>query len=100
MPEGIEVEYYRIGALQALGRTISSVAAEDNYYLKGETSSEELCSFLVGDVFTAARRIGKLLLLDSENGVTLGLRFGMTGRLLVDNVSSIDYLEYSGQRLP
>ena len=98
MPEGIEVEYYRIGALQALGRTISSVAAEDNYYLKGETSSEELCSFLVGDAFTAARRIGKLLLLDSKGGVTLGLRFGMTGRLLVDNVSSIDHLEYSSTR--
>ena len=98
MPEGIEVEYYRISALQALGRRISNVTAEDNFFLKGETNREELCTFLIDDKFTAARRIGKLLLLDSENGVTLGLRFGMTGRLLVDNVSSIDYLEYSSAR--
>ena len=34
---------------------------------------------LVGRSFTAARRRGKLLLLDTDGGPTLGLRFGMTG---------------------
>jgi formamidopyrimidine-DNA glycosylase len=45
-----------------------------------------------------ARRIGKLLLLDTDGGVTLGLRFGMTGRLLVDGVAGVDELEYSSVR--
>ena len=98
MPEGIEVEYYRKTALRALRRTIKLVTANDRYFLKGETESEELQSFLLQDEFVAARRVGKLLLLDTKHGLTLGIRFGMTGRLLVDNYSAIDYLEYSSLR--
>ncbi len=98
MPEGIEVEYYRTTALRALRRTIKVVTANDRYFLKGETKSEELQSFLLQDEFVAARRVGKLLLLDTKHGMTLGIRFGMTGRLLVDGYSAIDYLEYSTMR--
>lgn len=47
----------------------------------------------------AARRIGKLLLLDtSDGGPVVGLRFGMTGRLVVDGVSGVDDLIYSSRR--
>ena len=44
------------------------------------------------------RRIGKLLLVDLHGAPTLGLRFGMTGRLLVDGVAAIDALEYGPAR--
>jgi hypothetical protein len=53
-----------------------------------------------GRTLTGARRIGKLLLLDLDGGDTvLGLRFGMTGRLLMDGDLAIDRLEYSSRRL-
>jgi formamidopyrimidine-DNA glycosylase len=49
----------------------------------------------------AARRRGKLLLLDTDVGSTLGLRFGMTGVLGLDGIDGVDRLEYaSGRRDP
>ena len=54
---------------------------------------------VVGRRFTAARRIGKLLLLDtSGGGPVVGLRFGMTGVLLVDGSRGVDELLYSSMR--
>jgi formamidopyrimidine-DNA glycosylase len=54
---------------------------------------------LRGRSFTAARRIGKLLLLDvSDGGPTLGLHFGMSGRLLVDGAAGVDDLMYASNR--
>jgi formamidopyrimidine-DNA glycosylase len=47
-----------------------------------------------GRTFTAARRRGKLLLLDSRDGPTLGVRFGMTGGIVVDDVEKLDRLRY------
>src|SRR5206468_7393996 len=42
---------------------------------------------------------GKLLLLDTDaGGPVLGLRFGMTGRLLVDSRAAIERLEYGSAR--
>lgn len=61
-------------------------------------TAEGLARALEGWAFTAARRIGKLLLLDTDGGPTLGLRFGMTGRLLVDGAAGVDRLEYSSLR--
>jgi len=65
-----------------------------------------LTDALVGRRLTAARRIGKLLLLDtgpsaprrSGAGPVIGLRFGMTGRLLVDDVPGVEELRYSSVR--
>ena len=57
-----------------------------------------LADALVGRAFVDARRIGKLLLLDTDGGLTLGLRFGMTGRLMVDGELGIDDLQYSSVR--
>src|SRR5204862_5813961 len=52
-----------------------------------------------GRHFLAARRTGKRLMLDtSGGGPVLGLRFGMTGRLLVDGSAGIEKLEYSSNR--
>ncbi len=99
MPEGVEIEIYRVGAEAALDREITSIETPDSWFLKGGATPEAVRDALVGEHFVAARRRGKLLILDgADDGVRLGLRFGMTGRLIVDDEASIDYLEYSSQR--
>jgi formamidopyrimidine-DNA glycosylase len=113
MPELAEVEAYRSLAETALHRQIARVAAPDSWYLKGGLDAGSISSVLVGRTFVAARRIGKLLLLDTDapdkpeapdaepgsvTGPTLGLRFGMTGRLLVDDRLGVDRLLYSSNR--
>ncbi len=52
----------------------------------------------VGRQFVVARRIGKLLLLDMDDGGVLGLRFGMTGRLVLDDRAGVDDLQYASSR--
>jgi formamidopyrimidine-DNA glycosylase len=97
MPEMIEVEMYRKLADQAVGQRIDSVSAPDAWYLKGGTTAPQLQSALADRVITGTRRIGKLLLVDTD-GPTLGLRFGMTGRLVLDGQAPIERLEYSSHR--
>ena len=99
MPELIEVEAYRRLAEEALERKISEVIAPDAWWLKGGLSAGVLSDALVGRHFLAARRTGKRIMLDtSDHGPVLGLRFGMTGRLLVDGAAGVDHLEYSSNR--
>ncbi|MET0728629.1 MAG: DNA-formamidopyrimidine glycosylase family protein [Acidimicrobiales bacterium] len=97
MPEMIEVERYRQVADLAVGRRVTSVDAPDDWYLKGGATAGDLQDALIGRTLAATRRIGKLLLLDAD-GPTLGLRFGMTGRLIVDGRAPIERLEYSSNR--
>lgn len=98
MPEMLEVELYRQLAARTLGRVIARVDAPDQWFLKGGVTAEHLADALVGRRFGADRRIGKLLLLDVVDGPTLGLRFGMTGRLIVDGEAVIDRLAYGSDR--
>jgi formamidopyrimidine-DNA glycosylase len=77
---------------------VVAVDAPDAWFLKEGLTADVLARALEGRTFTAARRIGKLLLLDTDGGPTLGLRFGMTGRLLVDGAAGVDHLEYSSLR--
>lgn len=98
MPEGVEIEYYRRAAERSIGREIASIDATDGWFVKEGTTPESLDDALVGEAVVEARRIGKLLILDLSNGARLGLRFGMTGRLLVDGMGPIEYLEYSSKR--
>lgn len=98
MPEGVEVELYRRLAERVAGRLVERVDTPDTWYLKGGLVADELRVALEGQVLTAARRRGKLLLIDVDGGHVLGLRFGMTGRLLVDDEAAIDKLEYSSSR--
>jgi formamidopyrimidine-DNA glycosylase len=96
MPELPEVQYYQDLADAVLGRTIAKVDAPDAWFLKGGTTAAGLRRALVGRTFTGTRRIGKLLLLDTDGGgPTLGLRFGMTGKLVVDGRAGVDDLIYS-----
>ena len=98
MPEGIEVEYYKQTALQALNRKIKSIEIIDHKYLMGACSPDELRDLLIENCFIEARRKGKLLVLSISDDYILGLRFGMTGRLLVDGSSAIKVLEYSSSK--
>ena len=99
MPELPEVEFYRQLAEKALHRSIKAVDAPDAWFLKRGATARTVRSALRGRQFTAARRIGKLLLLDVSDGApTLGLHFGMSGRLLVDGVAGVTDLMYSSNR--
>lgn len=95
MPELPEVERYRGAAEAALGRTIAAVDAPDEWYLKGGTTQDVLEGALVGRRLAAARRIGKVLLLDVDRGPTVGVRFGMTGSLVVDGSAAIERLRHT-----
>jgi len=99
VPELIEVEAYRQLAELALERPIVEIVAPDAWWLKGGLSDDVLSDALVGRHFLAARRTGKRLMLDtSGEGPVLGLKFGMTGRLLVDGAAGVEKLEYSSNR--
>jgi len=98
VPEGVEIEIYRLAAERALGRVIATVDANDGWFCKDGTTPEALVAALSGATFTSARRRGKLLVLDVDHGPRLGLRFGMTGRTIVDDAAPIDSLEYSSDR--
>jgi formamidopyrimidine-DNA glycosylase len=105
VPELLEVEIYRTTAVKSIGRRIVAVEVLDPFGLRHRSGSADAVeAALVGKVVVAARRRGKLLLLDlavSSCGpvvATLGVRFGMTGRLLVDESAGIDGLLYSSDR--
>ena len=92
VPEILEIEYYRQLAEGALDRRIASAFVDE---LAGRAAMPGLDPSVVlpGLSFTAARRKGKLLILETE-GPSLGMRFGMTGGLLLDGLAGIDSLKY------
>jgi formamidopyrimidine-DNA glycosylase len=94
VPEILEVEHYRAFAEQALRRPVASAWMVDARYGRRGTTPQRLGAALVGRAFAAARRRGKLMLLDVDDGPTLGLRFGMTGGLVVDGREALDRLRY------
>jgi formamidopyrimidine-DNA glycosylase len=93
----IEVEAYRRTAAQVVGRRIRTVRAPDVWFLKRGTTAAALRARLRGATITGTRRIGKLLVLETD-GPNVGLRFGMTGRILVDGAAPIERLEYGSHR--
>lgn len=92
MPEVLEVESYRQLAERVVGATIVRGWA-DAYAAKKLTSPSAWARCVEGLTITATSRRGKLLLLETT-GVTLGMRFGMTGVLLIDEDAGIDGLFY------
>jgi len=101
VPELPEVEAYRRLAEGAVGRTIERAVLGDRRFVRGRSSPRHLLAALARTSFTRARRHGKLLVLDmggSGEGRRLGLRFGMTGRLLVDGRAGVERLIYSSER--
>ena len=98
MPELVEVEAYRALAEQVVGRVVASVELLDPNYVRGQHPVEALVDACVGGRVGVARRRGKVLLLDLDDRPSIGLRFGMTGRLIVDGIAAIGELLYSSDR--
>ena len=92
MPEILEVESYRRLADRIVGATIVRGWA-DAYTAKKLSTVAAWARAVKGLTITGTGRRGKLLLLDTS-GVQLGVRFGMTGVLLIDDRSGIDGLFY------
>ncbi len=88
MPEGLEAEIWRRAATALRGRSIDAVWFDDR------VGPEGLAVELVGATIEAVDRVGKVVRVVTEAG-TLGLHFGMTGRLEVDGAAPIARLEYA-----
>ncbi len=97
MPELVEIEAYRRLADRAVGRKIKHVDAPDDWFIKDDSTQRSFNRALKGKQITGTRRIGKLLLVDTD-GPVVGMRFGMTGRLTVDGIEGVDELIYSSKR--
>lgn len=104
MPELPEVEAYRLLLAGAVGRRVAAVDAPDAWYLKGGLDAGALVAAVVGRHLAGARRRGKLLLVDLSPApglpAVLGLRFGMTGTLLVDGRDAGPLLYAPARREP
>ncbi len=100
MPEILEVETARVLiAERALDREIRSVLAPDAWFLKRGLTARAVKTALSGRCLADARRRGKLLLVDtSDDGPTLGLHLGMSGRVIVDGEAAGDPLLYASNK--
>jgi formamidopyrimidine-DNA glycosylase len=94
VPELIEAELYRVAAARCVGRTIARVELGDPPHVRGGLTPRGLVRAVRGTTITGADRHGKVVLLRLSSGRTLALRFGMTGRLVVDDAAPIERLEY------
>jgi len=100
VPEILEVEAARkVLAARALDREIVKVHAPDTWFMKRGTTAPALRHALIGNAFTAARRRGKQIVLDTRDpDVRVGVHLGMSGRVLVDDVEAGDPLVYASNR--
>jgi formamidopyrimidine-DNA glycosylase len=99
MPEILEVEAARaLIAARALHRTIVTVHAPDEWFLKRGLTPRAVRAALRGRELVRARRRGKLMLVDTDGGPVLGLHLGMSGRVLIDGEAAGDPLVYASNR--
>ncbi len=91
MPEGLEAEIWRRACEPLVARTIVDVVVDPR------VAPEDLRAVVVGAEITALRRRGKVVLIDTDRA-TIGLHFGMTGRLVVDGSAAIERLTYASGR--
>jgi formamidopyrimidine-DNA glycosylase len=89
VPEVLEVELTRRGAADLIGREIVGVERTDPLVV-----GDGLDAVVPGSRIEGLGRHGKWLLVQTD-GSTVGVHFGMTGRLLVDDHAVIDRLAYS-----
>lgn len=99
MPELIEAEQYRAALDGIVGRRIVDVEVDPSY-VRGGLGAGVVAAALHGATVTATRRHGKVVVAALVGGGAddLGLRFGMTGRLVVGSVVPIERLEYGSGR--
>jgi formamidopyrimidine-DNA glycosylase len=99
VPELIEVEQARaLIEAHGLGRSIVRVDAPDAWFLKRGLTPHGVKRALRDREFVRARRRGKLLLVDTDDGPVLGLHLGMSGRVLIDDEAAGDPLLYASNR--
>jgi formamidopyrimidine-DNA glycosylase len=99
VPELLEVEMYRRLADRTVGRTVDVVEAPDSWFLKGGLTPPEVIAAVEGATIEGTGRRGKLLTVDlGPERPVLGLRFGMTGRLVLGAEDPVGQLEYSSGR--
>jgi formamidopyrimidine-DNA glycosylase len=99
MPELPEVERARaLIADRALGRRIVAVDDSDTYVCRPHAPGE-IATALEGRALVEARRIGKSMWVETDDGgPALGLHLGMAGRIVVDDASAGDPAAYDGAR--
>jgi formamidopyrimidine-DNA glycosylase len=89
MPEVLEVELSRQAACDVIGRRVVAVDRTDPLIV-----ADDVDDALPGAVVVGISRHGKLLVVDTD-GPTVGIHFGMTGRLLRDgSAPAIDRLAF------
>ncbi len=91
MPEGLEAAIFRDALEATVGRRI------DHVWVDEQVADPGIAEAAVGATIDGVRRTGKVVLVDTD-GPTIGLHFGMTGRIVVDGGAPIDRLEYSSGR--
>ncbi len=91
MPEGLEAEIWRSAMEVTVGRTIRDAWVDERVAAPGFVDA------IVGVTIDGIRRAGKIVLVDTD-GPTIGLHFGMTGRVVIDGVAPIDRLQYASDR--
>ncbi len=91
MPEGLEAEIWRGACEPLVGRTIVDAVIDERVVADG------FVTVTSGATIEAVRRRGKVVLIETESA-TIGLHFGMTGRLVVDGVAAIAELAYASGR--
>ena len=91
MPEGLEAEIWRTALEETVGRTITDAWVDER------VAPADFADLVVGHRIEAIRRVGKVDLVDTD-GPTIGLHFGMTGRVIVDGIAPIDRLQYASAR--
>jgi formamidopyrimidine-DNA glycosylase len=89
VPEVLEVELTRRASADLVGHAIVSIERTDPLAVAEGVDVE-----VPGSRIEAIGRHGKWLLLRTD-GAVVGVHFGMTGRLLVDDWAAIDHLAYS-----
>jgi formamidopyrimidine-DNA glycosylase len=91
VPEGLEAEIWRRAGQPLVGRTIVDAIVDDRVTAAG------FGVVVVGALIEGVDRVGKVVLVETDR-VTIGLHFGMTGRLVVDGVAAISELAYASGR--
>ena len=102
VPEILEVELYRRSVTDLVGRRIVQVRCPDAWYIRRAGTVGVVTATLEGAEIVGVRRLGKLLMLQCRSPdltIVVGLRFGMTGRPLIDRRAAPLSLEYASNEV-
>lgn len=88
MPEGLEAEIWRRAIVATVGRRIVRIGVDERVAPPGFAAA------VTQATIAGVRRTGKVVVVDTD-GPSIGLHFGMTGRIEVDGTAPIPRLAYS-----